>query len=73
MINLINYALAHEGAEGADYSHMMGENMMNMMDNMWGMGSGWGWIAMIFFGFFWILILVALILLIIYLIKKIQK
>lgn len=47
--------------------------MGNMMDNMWGMGSGWGWTAMIFGGLFWILVLVALILLIVWLLKQIQK
>lgn len=73
MFNLIGIALAHAGDESADYSNMMGGNMMNMMGNMWGMGSGWGWTAMIFMWLFWILILIALVLLIMWLIKQIQK
>lgn len=68
MFNLIKIASAHAGDQ--DWSNMMGGNMMNMM---WGFGSGWGWTTMIFMWLFWILILVALILLIVWLIKQIQK
>ncbi len=73
MINLISYALAHEVVEGNNDTHMMGENMMDMMSSMWGAGTSWGWVAFVFFSLFWILVLVALILLIVYLIKRIQK
>ena len=72
MLNLMNVALAHYGTTNGtgNYANMVGGNMMNMM---WGFGSGLGWTAMIFMWLFWILILVALVLFIVWLIKQIQK
>lgn len=45
----------------------------NMMSYMWGLGSGWGYMMMIFMWLTWLLGLVALILFIVWLVKQINK